>query len=75
MAAVGGVGAAVGVPGTASAPVPALPKLFADLDRALRQALYEKANDLCAASTLPPHRQTDRERERETWKHGRVYTH
>ena len=28
-----------------------LARLFADLDRALRQSLYEKANDVCASST------------------------
>ena len=48
----------------------ALPKLFADLDRALAQATYEKASDICAASTAERGdgertREERRERERE----------
>ena len=54
----------------------ALPKLFADLDRALAQATYEKASDICAASTSEfgdgertraraRARERERERERE----------
>lgn len=41
--------------GTAGDAAAAAAKLFAELDRALRQALYEKAQDICTSSKPRSH--------------------